>query len=285
MRGDFTVAVGEVPNAQRNASIGTISKQLPLKVKDALKDTVRLGALTLIDSSVVDKFHASISIYDTGLFTLSRSPGTYAGKAASSFMLLQNTSGVFYEYIQGKVAPESVFIPLKETYNLNNYSALIFIAKLVPNEIHTITNPESLNIDFQLSSENGIAGVKVVTKNTILEEYTAQYMLVPKIPPAVISVRPGTPRCGGTVSFEFSRVEKARGRYVSFLPGFDKNRNRPRVIAGFSKIDISGAANRGIKLVVENVDWDGFVLYVSTEENITLVVVSVYWLAVDALVI
>ncbi|KAF3229731.1 hypothetical protein TWF106_000119 [Orbilia oligospora] len=286
IKGDFTVAMGEVPSAQGNASIDTISKQLPLKVKDALKDTVQLGALTLIDSSVLDKLRVSISIYDAGLFTLSRSSGTYAGKAASSFMLLQNTSGVLHESIEGKVTAESVFVPLKQTYNLDNYSTLLFIVKLVQNEIHTTpTNPESLNIDFQLTSENGIAGVKVVTKNTILEEYTAQYILVPNIPPAVTGVPPGTPRCGGTVSFDFYEAEKARGLYISFQPGFDKNRNRPRVIAGFSKIDISGAANRSINLVVGNVDRDGFVLYVSTEEHITLGIVRAYWLAVDTQVI
>ncbi|KAF3317538.1 hypothetical protein TWF173_010306 [Orbilia oligospora] len=286
IKGDFTVAMGEVPSAQGNASIDTISKQLPLKVKDALKDTVQLGALTIIDSSVLDKLRVSISIDDAGLFTLSRSSGTYAGKAASSFMLLQNTSGVLHEFITGKVTAKSVFVPLKQTYNLDNYSTLLFIVKLVQNEIHTTpTNPESLNIDFQLTSENGIAGVKVVTKNTILEEYTAQYILVPNIPPAVTGVPPGTPRCGGTVSFDFYEVEKARGLYISFQPGFDKNRNRPRVIAGFSKIDISGAANRSINLVVGNVDWDGFVLYVSTEENITLGVIRAYWLAVDTQVI
>ncbi|KAF3262425.1 hypothetical protein TWF192_007100 [Orbilia oligospora] len=286
IKGDFTVAMGEVPSAQGNASIDTISKQLPLKVKAALKDTVQLGALTLIDSSVLDKLRVSISIYDAGLFTLSRSSGTYAGKAASSFMLLQNTSGVLHESIEGKVTAESVFVPLKQTYNLDNYSTLLFIVKLVQNEIHTTpTNPESLNIDFQLTSENGIAGVKVVTKNTILEEYTAQYILVPNIPPAVTGVPPGTPRCGGTVSFDFYEAEKARGLYISFQPGFDKNRNRPRVIAGFSKIDISGAANRSINLVVGNVDRDGFVLYVSTEEHITLGIVRAYWLAVDTQVI
>ncbi|KAF3291517.1 hypothetical protein TWF970_000730 [Orbilia oligospora] len=286
IKGDFTVAMGEVPSAQGNASIDTISKQLPLKVKDALKDTVQLGALTLIDSSVLDKLRVSISIDDAGLFTLSRSSGTYAGKAASSFMLLQNTSGVLHESITGKVTAKSVFVPLKQTYNLDNYSTLLFIVKLVQNEIHTTpTNPESLNIDFQLTSENGIAGVKVVTKNTILEEYTAQYILVPNIPPAVTGVPPGTPRCGGTVSFDFYEAEKARGLYIRFQPGFDKNRNRPRVIAGFSKIDISGAANRSINLVVGNVDCDGFVLYVSTEENITLGVVRAYWLAVDTQVI
>ncbi|KAK6515920.1 hypothetical protein TWF281_004512 [Arthrobotrys megalospora] len=279
------VGIWEAPSAATNADVDTITKRIHVQ----RQNVTQVSALTSIDLSTGGKkLQVSIDFNGTGLtpldlvYTVSRFPKpTFTAEPAGSFMLLENTSGVLSEYINGNTSAEDSFLPLGGTYDSTiSYHRLIFIVKLVQSDLSAAdpaTNTKTLNIDCLIASEQGKPGVRVMAKDTIVDEYKVQYILFPKN--SQVAVFPQS----GAREFGFSG-EPARGLYIEFPHKFDEKGPKPEVIAGFSKIAITGGDSKrcSIGLAIDQIDYHGFIAYVSCNGGDSkLGLIRIFWLAVQ----